>query len=81
MTIKAKFFAIAREKAGTADATLHLPDGSTVAIATAMIARQFPQLAATTTRCAFAVNQEYAAPDRTLKDGDELALIPAVSGG
>ena len=81
MTIKVKFFAIAREKAGTGEAILHLPDDATVAGAAVQIARQFPGLAATAAKCAIAVNQEYAASDRRLRDGDELALIPAVSGG
>jgi molybdopterin converting factor small subunit len=30
---------------------------------------------------AVAVNQEYAQPARVLKDGDEVAILPPVSGG
>ena len=32
-------------------------------------------------RCGFAVNLAYVKPDAPLHDGDELALIPPVSGG
>jgi molybdopterin converting factor small subunit len=30
---------------------------------------------------AVAVNQEYARPDRVLREGDEVAILPPVSGG
>jgi molybdopterin converting factor small subunit len=32
-------------------------------------------------KSAFAVNEQYVSPDTELKDGDQLALIPPVSGG
>ena len=43
------------------------------------LAHQIPALART--RGMVAVNQEYVTPEAPLKDGDEVALIPPVSGG
>jgi molybdopterin converting factor small subunit len=43
--------------------------------------QRLPAIAELLDRAAFAVNQEYAGRDAVLKDGDELAVIPAVSGG
>ena len=40
---------------------------------------EFPDLRAH--KLLFAVNEEYAAPESILKDGDELAIFTAVSGG
>ena len=81
MTIKLKFFAILHDLAGVREGTLELPEGSTVAIASDIIARQFPAIAKHLPRIAFAVNQEYRDREAVLKDGDEIALIPPVSGG
>ena len=81
MTIKLKFFAILHDLAGVRDATLQLPEGATVSIASDAIARQFPVIAKHLPRIAFAVNQEYRNRDTVLRDGDEIALIPPVSGG
>jgi molybdopterin synthase catalytic subunit len=49
--------------------------------AAAALAGRLPAVAAYLPRVAFAVNQAYAAPDTPLRGGDELALIPPVSGG
>ena len=81
MTINLKFFAILHDLAGVREATLQLPEGATVSIASDAIARQFPAIAKHLPRVAFAVNQEYRDRETVLRDGDEIALIPPVSGG
>jgi len=81
MRIKVKLFAILREKAGAAEAIIEMPDGATAASAAREIGRRFPVISAAVAKAALAVNMEYAPPEKTLADGDELALIPPVSGG
>jgi molybdopterin converting factor subunit 1 len=81
MTIKIKLFAILRDKAGVAELPLNLPDHSTVAQAMTQLAHQLPTLALHLPRCAAAVNLERATPETILKNNDELALLPPVSGG
>lgn len=81
MTIHVLFFALLRDRAGTERCDLTLPENATVADAAAAIGWQFPGLLGAVSRVAYAVNQEYASPTSLLHDGDELALIPPVSGG
>lgn len=81
MTINLKFFAILHDLAGVRESTLELPQGATVANASDAIARQFPMIAKHLPRVAFAVNQEYRDRETILQEGDEIALIPPVSGG
>jgi molybdopterin synthase catalytic subunit len=65
-----------RERAGARELTLELPDGARVRDALA----ELDELAAGLP-LVMAVNREYAAEDHVLGAGDELALIPPVSGG
>jgi molybdopterin synthase catalytic subunit len=81
MTVRVKLFAILREKAKCGEVTLELPAGASAAVAAEMISRRFPAISALVPRVALAVNREYAPSDKVLFDGDELALLPAVSGG
>ena len=79
--IHVKFFAVVREQAGTSEFALHLSDSSTVAEARDAIADRFPQIRTLVNRSAYALNRVYAAPDTRIVSGDELAVIPPVSGG
>ena len=79
--VHVKFFAAARDAAGTASTDLELPTSATVADALAVLIEQFPPLATHADRLAVAVNLSYARRDQALNDDDELALIPPVSGG
>jgi len=81
MRITVKLFAIVRERAGQSELSMEFADAATVAIAAEKLAGQFPQIAQFLSRAAFAVNQNYASRETLLQDGDELAVIPPVSGG
>lgn len=76
--VSVRFFALYRERAGTARRDVQLPAGSTVADLLEVLTRDHPDLPEETT---VAVNQEYAAKNAPLEDGDEAALIPPVAGG
>ncbi len=76
MTVTVRLFAMLRERAGADEIELDLPDGARVADAIARlgdVAQGLPLV--------MAVNREYAPEDQVLDAGDELALIPPVSGG
>ena len=81
MKVQLLFFASCREVAGTSTATLDLRDGDTVADAVARIGEAWPALSRLLPAVRVAVNREFAAPAHPLRTGDELALIPPVSGG
>jgi molybdopterin converting factor subunit 1 len=76
MEVEVRLFAMLRERAGAPTVTLDLPDGARVRDALeelSPLAGGLPLV--------MAVNREYAGEDRVLGQGDELALIPPVSGG
>ena len=81
MTITVRLFAILRERAGMSEFALELPAFATVATARDALTRQCPALSDLIARVAFAVNREYSPLDAKLQDGDEVAVIPPVSGG
>ena len=81
MRVHLKLFAILRDRAGTAEATLELPAGATVQQAAEAILARYPALTEHGRQIAYAVNRSYALGDVVLHDDDELALIPPVSGG
>jgi MoaE-MoaD fusion protein len=82
MTVTVRLFAILRDRAGRDSIELRLPEGSTVADALRAVS-ETPGLADPLARLTvrMAVNREYADADTQLSSGDELALVPPVSGG
>ena len=81
MKIKVKFFAILRERAGTAEVTKDIQDGSTVTDLWQALQQDFPKLNVAGIRLLYAVNQNYVSADFKLSDQDEVVFIPPVSGG
>ncbi len=75
-----RLFASYREAAGVGHLQLNLPPGSTVKDAIAEIAKRHP-LITEGRRVVIAKNRDYVTADEPLADGDEVALIPPVSGG
>ncbi|HJP88170.1 MAG TPA: MoaD family protein [Candidatus Limnocylindrales bacterium] len=81
LRIHIRLFAMQRELAGTRAVDVEVALGSTIEDAwTALVAR-FPVLAPGRPAVRFAHNGAYAAAETTLADGDEVAMIPPVSGG
>ena len=82
MEIQVRLFAVFRERAGRERLTVELAEGATVADALRLLASE-PGLdavmAAMPVRAAR--NREYVSAETALSDGDELALVPPVSGG
>jgi molybdopterin converting factor subunit 1 len=81
VTVTVRLFAILRQQAGWQVRQFDLPGAATVEDAWQALVAQQPVLAPTRPIVRFAVNRHYAAADQALADGDELALIPPVSGG
>ena len=81
MTIVLRLFAIVREAAGASEVSVELAEGSTVADARDELLRRLPAIASHLGGCAFAVNRNYSTASARLSDGDEVAVIPPVSGG
>jgi molybdopterin converting factor subunit 1 len=81
MLITIRLFAVLRERAGVSERALDVAEGSTVAEAAVRVGREFPGVASMLGRVAYAVNQAYVPVTTQLHEGDELAIIPPVSGG
>lgn len=79
--ITVRFFAGLREAMGRDRLEHALPPGATVGLVIDRIAAHKPEIALLLERTVAAVNLEYVTRDHVLQDGDEIALIPPVSGG
>lgn len=80
LNITVRFFGPARDAAGMDRAELTLADRATVGDAAAVLSEKYPQLGSSL-GIRLAVNRAYVALDHSLADGDEIAVIPPVSGG
>ena len=81
MRVTVRLFAVLRERAGVSSLGLELAEGATVLTAVEMLAARYPALEQHVACSAFAVNRAYVSRETVLRDGDELAVIPPVSGG
>jgi len=76
MVIRIRLFAGLRERAGAATVDIELPEGARVADVRARLADVVGD-----TPVVVALNRAYAADDAVVRAGDEVALVPPVSGG
>jgi MoaE-MoaD fusion protein len=82
MQVRILLFATLKDLAGKNRLTLMLPDGNmTVADIRRALTAQYPPMEANVQAAIAAVNEEYAFPGDVVKDGDEVAFFPPVSGG
>jgi molybdopterin converting factor subunit 1 len=81
MRVTVRLFARLREIAGRDTVEHDVPAQSSVADVWRMLVQQWPAMAAFDRTVSGAVNAEYARMSSELKDGDEVAFLPPVSGG
>jgi molybdopterin converting factor subunit 1 len=79
--IKVLLFGAAADRAGTRETELPVEKDVTLAELWPLLTEQFPGLAPMRDTLAFAVNDEYARGDAVVSPGDEVAVLPPVSGG
>lgn len=81
MQVQVKLFAAAREIVGQGEISLELREGSTVGELMEHFFCHYPELRAISGSLLLAVNREFAERTITLHEGDEVGVIPPVSGG
>ena len=81
MTVRILLFAGLRERLRSDWVELELPEGATVAELLAALGEQHPALRELLPPCRVAVEQEFVAAGHRVRAGDEIAVIPPVSGG
>jgi MoaE-MoaD fusion protein len=81
MQVRVLFFGALRDLVGRSNEALTLPEGARLSDLLAHYEAAVPRLKALLPAVALSINQEYAAPGAALRDHDEVALLPPVSGG
>jgi molybdopterin converting factor subunit 1 len=81
MRVRVLFFGGLKDLAGRSEDLLELPEGALVRDVLAHYLSKVPRMKEFVASLAVAVNQEYAGAETGLKSGDEVALLPPVSGG
>ncbi len=81
MQIRVLVFGALKDMLGRSTETLDLPEGARVEAVLSHYSRHTPRFQDLLPSLAVSVNQEYSGPDHALRAGDEVALLPPVSGG
>jgi molybdopterin converting factor subunit 1 len=81
MQVTVLFFGMLKDLAGRGRESLSLSDNATLSDVLHHYDEQIPRLKDFAASIAMSVNQEYVGPDTKLNPGDEIALLPPVSGG
>ncbi len=81
ITVTVKLFAAYQEAYGVSELVLEFPDGTPVKVVCDRLIIEHPELAQWRDLTRFGINLIFVEPDTLLQDGDEVVLIPPVSGG
>jgi molybdopterin converting factor subunit 1 len=81
ISITIRFFASAKDVAKRSETTIELPSASVADDVLSYLTTQYPEMQRFRSYIRIAVNEAYVDPNFELHDGDEVAIIPPVSGG
>ena len=84
-TVQVRFFASVREAAGVGSCEVRLPEEASLEDLLRLLRERFPQLSDSLVGIGIALNRRYVSREglgtQLLREGDEVALIPPISGG
>jgi molybdopterin converting factor subunit 1 len=81
MRVTVRLFARLRDIAGSAELTQEIASGATIGSVWRALVHDYPELAQYEKSISTAVNADYARMGDAVRDGDEVAFLPPVSGG
>lgn len=81
ITVTVKFFAVFQETYGVSEVNWEIPEGTPAIAILHRCLTEHPQLEPWRSLTRFGVNLQFVTADTVLHDGDEVVLIPPVSGG
>lgn len=81
VSIRLKFFASAREIVGKKDLVIDIKRGSKAKDVLDRLMERYPDLKQLEDQLILAVNKQTGRADKMIEDGDEIAVLPPVSGG
>ena len=81
MQVRTLFFGMLKDLVGRGTDLIDLPEHATLGDVVSHYEKLIPRLGELAASIAISINQEFAGPDSNLKDGDEIAFLPPVSGG
>jgi molybdopterin synthase sulfur carrier subunit len=81
ITVTVKLFAAYQEAYGVPELILEFPPNTPVAAVLERLISEHPELKQWQDLTRFGINLEFVEPDTLVQDGDEVVLIPPVSGG
>lgn len=81
MKVKVRLFSIAKDICGFDERSFELSEGSSAGVVFDLLGEDQPKILQWKKSIRLAVNCEYVNDDHFLSEGDEVALIPPVSGG
>jgi MoaE-MoaD fusion protein len=79
--VKVLFFGMLKDIVGRAEDHIEVPDGARLESVFTCYARQFPRLTDLESSIVLACNQEFCDRSAAIREGDEIAFLPPVSGG
>ena len=81
MNVSVRLFAGLHDLIGQRQVQMKLPEGATISDLRQLLSSQYPVIVPFLNTLVCAVNEEYMPSEHRLREGDEVALIPPVSGG
>lgn len=81
ITVTIKLFAAYQEAYGVSELVRGFPSNTPISAVLDSLIAEHPELAQWRDITRFGINLQFVEPDTQLKDGDEVVLIPPVSGG